>query len=193
MKRTGISRGQAAALLALLLPLAACTREPPKPVEVGDTVQVTATVEAIDLADRLVTLRGPEGNSVTVEVGPEVRNLAQVKVGDRVVVAYYAAIAAEFKKPGEGVKGVQADVASARAEPGARPGGIVGGQVKATVIIDSVDAKSNTVSFTGPQGMLRTITVQNPDAQAFIKKLKKGDEVEITYTEALAISVEPAG
>jgi hypothetical protein len=49
------------------------------------------------------------------------------------------------------------------------------------------------VSFTGPQGMLRTITVQNPDAQAFIKKLKKGDEVEITYTEALAISVEPAG
>jgi Cu/Ag efflux protein CusF len=175
-----------------VLPLAACTREPPKPVEVGETVAVTATVEAIDLASRLVTIRAPEGHAVTLEVGPEVYNLPQVKVGDQVVVSYHAAVAAEFKKPGEGVTGVQADVAAARAEPGERPGGIVGTSVKATVIIESVDAKSNTVSFTGPQGMLRTITVQNPDAQAFIKKLKKGDEVEITYTEAVAISVEPA-
>jgi len=178
--------------MAIILPLAAGAREAPKPVEVEDAVQVTATVEAIDLANRLVTIRGPEGNAATLEVGPEVRNLPQVKVGDEVVVSYYAAMAAEFKKPGEVVKGVQEDVGAGRAEPGERPGGIVGRRVKATVIIESVDAKSNTVSFTGPHGMLRTIAVQDPDAQAFIKKLKKGDEVELTYTEAVAISVEPA-
>ncbi|HEY4645441.1 MAG TPA: hypothetical protein VIH25_04075 [Steroidobacteraceae bacterium] len=191
MKSMGIFP-RVTALIAIVLPLAACTREPPKPVEVEDAVQVTATVEAIDLANRLVTIRGPEGNAATLEVGPEVRNLPQVKVGDEVVVSYYAAMAAEFKKPGEGVKGVREDVGAARAEPGERPGGIVGRQVKATVIIESVDAKSNSVSFTGPYGMLRTIAVQDPDAQAFIKKLKKGDEVELTYTEAVAISVEPA-
>jgi len=191
MKSMGIFR-RVTALMAIILPLAAGAREAPKPVEVEDAVQVTATVEAIDLANRLVTIRGPEGNAATLEVGPEVRNLPQVKVGDEVVVSYYAAMAAEFKKPGEGVKGVQEDVGAGRAEPGERPGGIVGRRVKATVIIESVDAKSNTVSFTGPHGMLRTIAVQDPDAQAFIKKLKKGDEVELTYTEAVAISVEPA-
>jgi ABC-type Fe3+-hydroxamate transport system substrate-binding protein len=188
----GFSARPAALLLAVLLPLAACTREPPKPVEVGETVEATATVEAVDLANRLVTIRGPEGNVVTVEAGPEVRNLEQVKVGDRVVVSYYAALAAEFKKAGEGVKDVQQEIGVATAAPGTRPAGVVGSQVKATVIIESVDAKSNTVSFTGPYGKLRTVTVQSPDAQAFIKKLKKGDEVELTYTEAIAISVEPA-
>lgn len=192
MRGMGIFRCHVAALTAVALTLAACTREPPKPVEVEDAVQVKATVEAIDLANRLVTIRGPEGNAVTLEVSPDVRNLPQVKVGDQVVVSYYAAIAAEFKEPGEGVKGVQEDIGAGRAELGERPGGIVGRQVKATVIIESVDAKSNTVSFTGPYGMLRTIAVQDPDAQAFIKKLKKGDEVELTYTEAVAISVEPA-
>jgi len=192
MRRMEIFRCHVAALTAIALTLAACTREPPKPVEVEDAVQVTATVEAIDLANRLVTVRGPEGNAVTLEVSPEARNLPQVKVGDQVVVSYYAAIAAEFKKPGEGVQSVQEDVGARRAELGERPGGIVGRQVKASVIIESVDAKSNTVSFTGPYGMLRTIAVQDPDAQAFIKKLKKGDEVELTYTEAVAISVEPA-
>jgi len=192
MRRMEIFRCHVAALTAIALTLAACTRAPPKPVEVEEAVEVTATVEAIDLANRLVTIRVPEGDAATLEVGPDVRNLSQVKVGDQVVVAYYAAIAAEFKKPGEGIKGVQEDVGAERAELGERPGGIVGRQVKATVIIESVDAKSNTVSFTGPYGMLRTIAVQDRDAQAFIKKLKKGDEVELTYTEAVAISVEPA-
>jgi hypothetical protein len=34
--------------------------------------------------------------------------------------------------------------------------------------------------------------VQDPEMQDFVDKLKPGDEVAVTYTEALAISVEPA-
>ena len=34
-----------------------------------------------------------------------------------------------------------------------------------------------------------TLNVQNPDQ---FKVVKKGDQVEVTYTEALALSVEPA-
>lgn len=192
MKRMEFLRCHVALLMALVLPLAACTRTPPEPVEVEESVKVSATVEAIDLPNRLITLRVPEGEAVTVEVSPEVRNLAQVKVGDQLVVTYYAALAAEFKKPGEGVEGVQEEVGAGRAELGERPAGAVGRQVKATVVIESVDKKTNTVSFRGPYGMLRTITVQDPDAQAFVKKLKIGDQVEMTYTEAVAIAVEPA-
>jgi len=192
MKRMEFLRCHVALLMALVLPLAACTRTPPAPVEVEESVQVSATVEAIDLPNRMVTLRVPEGDAVTVEVSPEVRNLEQVKVGDQLTVTYYAAIAAELKKPGEGVEGVKEEVGAGRAEPGERPAGVVGRQVTTTVVIESVDKKTSTVSFRGPQGMLRTITVQDPDAQAFVKKLKMGDQVEMTYTEAVAIAVEPA-
>jgi hypothetical protein len=107
------------------------------------------------------------------------------------VVSYYSALAAEFKKPGEGVQGVQVDAASGRAPAGERPAAATGKQVTATIVIDSVDAAENTVTFTGPRG-LRTVVVESPQGQEFIKQLKKGDEVELTYTEALAISVEPA-
>jgi hypothetical protein len=86
---------------------------------------------------------------------------------------------------------VQVDAAAGRAPAGERPAAATGKQVTATIVIDSVDAAENTVTFTGPRG-LRTVLVESPQGQEFIKQLKKGDEVELTYTEALAISVEPA-
>jgi hypothetical protein len=34
--------------------------------------------------------------------------------------------------------------------------------------------------------------VQDPKAQAFARGLKAGDEVQLTFTEALAVSISPA-
>ena len=92
-------------------------------------------------------LRTEDGKSSTIVVDQEVRNLAQVKVGDKIVVSYYEALAAEVKKPGEGVKGVEADVSSVRSEPGEMPGGGAGVLMRTTVTIESVDTTFNTVSF----------------------------------------------
>jgi len=49
----------------------------------------TATVEAVDQATRVVTLKGSKGNVFDIKAGEEVRNLVQVKVGDQVKVKYY--------------------------------------------------------------------------------------------------------
>jgi hypothetical protein len=175
----------AAAAMALGM-LAACQTEP---ATVERTSEVTATVTAIELPERLVTLRGPEGNLFTVQAGEEVRNLPQVEVGDRVVVRYYEAIAAELAKTGEEAG---ASVAAMRAPPGAKPGAGLGQQVTATVEIVAVDPTTHTVSFTDPDGIAQTIAVHDPEMQDFVETLKAGDEVAVTYTEALAISVEPA-
>lgn len=164
-----------------------------KPVSVENLQTIEATVEAIDLKSRLVTLKGPEGRTATVEVRPDVTNLAQVKVGDKLVVKYYQGVAASLKPrgtapaaPGSG----DAALVGARAAPGAKPAGAVGGAVSATVSIESVDKKTNTVTFKGPEGNVRTVQVQDPEAQKFIAGLKKGDQVDLAYTEALAVSVE---
>ena len=181
----------AAASAALLV--AACAAPPPKPVMRDSLVQKTATVESIDQASRLVTLRGEDGFATTIKVSDEVQNLPQVKEGDKVVVSYYEALAAEVKKPGEGVQGVEADVSTARADPGEMPAAGAGVLLRTTVTIDSVDTQFNTVTFKNADGMLRTVAIQTPEGRKFIKGLRKGDQVEIAYTEAFAVEVKPAG
>jgi hypothetical protein len=166
--------------------LAACQTEP---ATVERTSEVTATVTAIDLPERLVTLRGPEGNLLTVQAGEEVRNLTQLQVGDRVVVRYHEAIAAEMAKPGQEAS---ATATAMRAPLGARPGAELAQEITTMVEITDLDLATHTVSFTHPDGLAQTITVQDPRMQDFVETLKVGDEVAVTYTEALAISVEPA-
>jgi hypothetical protein len=64
-----------------------------------DTVVVTAEVEAIDYGERTVTLKGPEGNSRTFKVGPDVEELETVKIGDKVVAQYTVAVAVSVSTP----------------------------------------------------------------------------------------------
>ncbi len=187
--RYEIARAMTATLAAALL--AAGCAQPPKDVVVGETFERTFTVQSIDYVNRIVTLSGTEG-PVVVVASPEVRNLAQVKPGDRVLVRYREAIAAEVVKPGTGVVGVQTTTTATRAAPGAQPFAATTQQRQMTVKVYEVDPFANVIEVTGPTGYNRRVKVVDPKAQEFIRGLKRGDEVEVTFTEAAAISVEPA-
>ena len=188
------SKGALGAIAAFAVALlgAACAAPPPQPVSRESLVQRTAIVESINLPSRLVTLRGEEGGGFTVVVDPAVRNLDQVKEGDKVVVSFYESLGAQVRKPGEGVKGVETEVATARAPEGSRPGAGAGVTVRTTVTIDSVDTSFNTVTFTRSDGIQRIVAIQTPEGREFIRGLRQGDQVEITYTEAVAVEVRPA-
>lgn len=165
----------------------------PAPVATEKVQTISATVVRVDAKQRLVELK--KGEEVkTIQVPAEVRNFDKIKVGDEVAVTYYEGLAAEFKKKGTGtpVGTIDASTGTARMPEGSgRPGAAVGNKVKATVVIESVDNAKHSVTFTGPSGMSRTVEVVDPKAQKFISELKKGDEVELTYVEALAVTVEP--
>ncbi len=164
----------------------------PDPVNVERTQTISATVKSIDHENRLVELTA-DGETTTVQVPDEVRNLDRVKPGDEVVVTYHEALAAAFKPKGESktVGVVDASVGTARMPEGAQPGAAIGNRVTTTVVIEAVNRDTNEVSFKGPAGMTRTVEVMDPKARQFIGTLNKGDEVELTYTEALAVTVEP--
>jgi hypothetical protein len=164
---------------------------PPAPVTVEEVVERTATVEAIDLEKRLVTLKGEDGEVATIQVSDEVQNLPQVKVGDRVVARYYEAIGAQLSTPAT-PDTPTVDLAAERAAEGEQPAGAVGRRLTVPVTIASVKDDGKVVSFYGEDGLMRVVEVQRPEGQAFVRGLKEGDKVELTYTEALAISVEPA-
>lgn len=163
--------------------------EKPLSVKKEKVVTAIATVEAIDLQKRVVTLKGPKGNVFDVTVGEQARNLPQVKVGDQVEVKYYESLALRLVKPGEGVAGIQETSALARAKEGEKPGGMAGSQVTLTATITAINKKTHEVTLKGPEGKTITVKAEHPEN---LKKVKVGDEIEITYTEALAISVEKA-
>jgi len=155
---------------------------------VAQTVKLTATITAIDKATRDVTLKGPQGNEVTVTAGPDVKNFDKMRVGDQVDVQYVEAVTLELKKGG-GQPVARTETAGAKgAKPGEQPAGIVGRQVTIVADVIAVDPAKQIVTLRGPQ---RTVNLTVSDPEQF-KRIAKGDQVEATYTQALAMSVEPA-
>ena len=146
----------------------------------------TATVEAIDLEKRLVTLRRADGSVFDLAVGKEARNLPQVKVGDEVVVKYHQSIAVQVTKPGA-AEGSQVKETVTRAKPGEKPAGAVAKQVTVTATVEKIDKKTMIATLRGPDGEVVDVKVQ--DAKN-LENVNVGDQVVITYTEAVAVSVE---
>ena len=154
---------------------------------IAQTVKLTATITAIDAATRDVTLKGPQGKEVTVTAGPEVKNFANMKVGDQVNVEYVEALTLELKKGG-GQKVERTEQSGAMgAKAGAPPGGAVGRQVTVVADVVDVDPAKKTVTLQGPKRTVELV-VNDPEQ---LKRVAKGDQVEATYTQALAIAVEP--
>jgi hypothetical protein len=164
------------------------TSEPGK-ATAARAVRVSAQVIALDKATRTVTLKGPKGNAVDVVAGDEVRNFDQIKVGDFVVVRYAQALTLELRKTKGPVGDVNVRESAARAKPGEQPAAAGAREVTAIATVTAVDKKKSTITLKGPRGNIVVLDVQNPDQ---FKVVKKGDQVEVTYTEALALSVEPA-
>jgi hypothetical protein len=154
------------------------------------TTHVVATVEAVDLENRIVTVKGPEGNIVDIKAGEQVKNLAQIKVGDRVEITYYESIAAKVYKAGEAPQGTAATVATERtAKPGEKPSGIVGSQVTITATVESISPNKTSVTLKMADGKYKVVKIQDKNN---LTNVKVGDEVVITVTETLAIAVKPA-
>ncbi len=152
------------------------------------TAEVSALVVAIDAKTRTITLKGPKGQVVDIVAGDEVQNFPQIKVGDFLKVRYMQSLALELQKTKTGASGISAQGAAVQAAPGQRPAIAAAGEVTAIAKVTAVNPKAKTITLKGPRGNVVALDVQNPEQ---FKVVKVGDEVKVTYTEAIAISVEP--
>jgi len=156
----------------------------------ASVTKVRGTVAAVDKDAGTVTLKGPKGRTVTIEVKDK-QKLDMIKVGDPVVAAYVEAVAFRVQKAGSGATpGVTTQETRISSKPGETPAGAVGREVTATVTITAIDKKARTVTVKGPQGGTETIKAKDPKN---LEGLKVGDMVELTYTQALAISLDKSG
>jgi hypothetical protein len=153
----------------------------------AETAEVTATITAINHKTREVTLKGPEGREVTLQLSHEVKNFAHMKVGDTVKAKYVQALTLELKKGGKEVVSRTEKAGAATAKPGEKPAGMAGRQLRIIAEVTAVDPATQMVTLKGPK---RTVDLHVQDPEQF-KLIAVGDHVEANYTEALAIAVEP--
>ena len=160
----------------------------PGKAAIAQTVKVSATITDIDKATRDVTLKGQQGNLMTVTAGPEVKNFDKLKVGDQVDLQYVEALTLELKKGGGMVVGRTEKADAVGAKKGESPGGAVGRQVTIVADVVAVDPAKQIVTLKGPK---QTVDLRIPDPEQF-KRIAKGDQVEAKFTQAFAVAVEPA-
>ena len=190
---TRIAAALAAAVVAF--PIAAQQPAPTPPAQApmvmdaagaADVTTLTAKIEAVDQANRTVTVKGPMGRVVTLKVDPKVKNFAQVKVGDEIVLKYAEAISVKLDKGSAGRSETVTTTAPMVAPAGAKPAGAVAQQTVIVANVQSVDAKRQEVLLQGPNGNYVEVKVKDPNV---FKNVKVGDSVQVTYTEALVIDV----
>jgi hypothetical protein len=155
----------------------------------AQAVEVRAVVVGVDKATRTLDLKGPKGRVVSLQASDEVKNFDQIQLGDHVVVRYLRALTLELKKSGSQIMERSDKADAAVAKPGERPGVAAARQVQVMANVVAVNQKTRTVTLKGPKGNMVDLVLDDPKQVA---KVKKGDQVEAVYTEALAVSVEPA-
>ena len=177
-------------LILLMAGLSACGKPAPEQklsIERGSSVLLTATVEAVDLKTRKVTLRGEQGKVFTVQAGPEVVNLPQVRVGDKVEVEYLESLM--VRKADQGEIRDENTMIVGTAEPGDKPAGMRITESATSAQIVAIDTVRGSVTLRMPDRSILVVKAREPEN---LKKVKVGDTIVITYTEALAVSVKPA-
>jgi hypothetical protein len=164
-------------------------QQPPVSGERSSLVSVSGKVEAIDLANREITLKDGRGDTVTFVVDERVKRLDEVKVGDTVTADYYISLAGEVRPPTEDEKKNPLVIVEGggRAPAGSAPAAGVMRTIRVVAKVVAIDLPAQSVTLQGPRGNTGAITVENPDN---LKRIHLGDNVIVTYTEALAVSLE---
>jgi hypothetical protein len=157
-------------------------------INASQLVEVEATIQSIDLATREVVLKNKEGKEMAVTAGPDVKRLADLKVGDEVTIQYAESLTLALSKVEGGAATMSETTKEMRAEPTELPGGIKAKQTNITAKVTAIDAAASKVTVVGPKGRSVELAV-DPEVA---KRLKVGDLVSAIYTEAVAVSVSRA-
>ena len=160
------------------------------PEVVRNEVTVRGTAEAVDVAARTVSVRGEQGQVVTLDVPQSVARFDQVKVGDTVTASYFDVVSVSPKPAGEAAVDRRIPPTTSPA-PGTLPGAVKASQRVTTVTITAWDPATRVVTFAGPSGTSYTRHLLDTDV-SLMEGLKVGDRADVTRTESVTLSVREA-
>jgi hypothetical protein len=159
-------------------------------ISTAQTVTLSAQIVAIDKENRVVTLKGPQGNERAIELGPEVKRLDEFEVGDIVIAEYLQELVIEVVAAEEGEEpGAGAIGAAARAPETERPGMIATETQVKTARVAEIDLENQTFKLDWGNGDVRQYVPRDPEN---LKRAEVGDMVIVAFTEALALQLQQA-
>ncbi|MDB6122358.1 MAG: hypothetical protein JWQ71_1351 [Pedosphaera sp.] len=162
----------------------------PEALVAAATANITGTVQRINRITRDVTLKTPDGSIVRLKVGRDLKNFDQLKKGDEVTVNYHQSTAVALAKPGEPMVEGAAEVLIAP-EQGKERGATRVRTTQTTEVIQDIDAKKRMVTLKDAEGNIHKVKVD--ESVGDLNRFKKGDEIVIKSTEAVAIDVSKPG
>lgn len=179
------------ASIGLALSASASAQMPAKMVPLAaDVMVLTATVDSVDMKNRVVTLKDANGNLAQMNVAKSVHDLGKVKKGDVFVVEHAQAIAVGLTAAGKdqkpGASGVHSVVMAGKGA--AKPFEETQDTVYATVKISTIDYNSRVVTFTLPSGEKQKVKVA-PSVLG-LEKFKAGDDVMVEFVDDTIITFE---
>jgi hypothetical protein len=177
-----------AALLLLAAPLVALAQQGASAAMPAFSAMVKETrkftISQIDKAGRVVTVKSASGDTMSVECGPEVKNFAQLKVGDVVQTTYKESLTIHIESSGE--PEATSESMTSQAKPGEKPAASMTERTTAKATIKAIDKVKGTATLQTMSGEHFTVVADN---KANLDKVKVGNAVVVTYTVAHAISV----
>ena len=184
------------ALISLSILLLSCDKQdtsevvdmPEKPSKVLklDEVTTIATVEAIDLKERMATLKYAEDNFIVVDVADDI-NLETINVGDKVKMRYLESTAFYVTEPNPDRPAV-AKTTTVDVGQGENINKVTVDVVETVQTVESLDLEKRVVVLKDADGKLQTIKVA--DDLENLENVKVGDQVVTQFTEAFAVSLE---
>ena len=155
-----------------------------KPVIKANSVTEVVTITAIDAKTRHITVRDEKGEVETVVAGPEVQRFNELKVGQRIRTTYYESLVFSAHPAKQAPKPSTAtiDITSSTGAPGAT----AATQLVTTVTVTAIDTKTPSITVRTQDGSLVTRTVLD---RKNLEGVKVGQQIDITYTEAILIGV----
>lgn len=144
-----------------------------------------AAVIAIDAATRGVKLAA-EKDTTEVVCGPEVKNFAQIKVGDVVKVRYTEHLTMHIE-PAGGTAQMTTESSSGAAKQGAKPAASATERTEYKATIQAIDKAHGTATLKGYDGEEFVVTPLHPEN---LDKVTVGELAVFTYTEVMAVSVD---
>lgn len=152
--------------------------------EISQVEVLKAKVEDVDAAQRVIALRDESGRPFVIDVGENVP-LDRIRPHDWLSVKYQESVEFSLKEPGEAAPVPAVEQSTRRVPDGVQ----FGRKIDALVEIVSVTADGSHATFKVPDGMTRTVYIDDQPNQRKIARLRPGDEVAVTYTEKLAVAL----
>jgi len=156
-------------------------------VVMGEKITRHGKVISIDAEARTVVVEGELGRQVEIVAPEDAPNFHKIKVGDPVVATYYESIALTIAPVADAEPGASGAVVVATAAPGETPAAAMAELIQLRAVVKAVDAETRSVTLDVPEGGERTLKV----GEALdLEKVKVGEQVSVTLTRALAISID---